>query len=397
MKKDFGISTRSVHSGERTVESKNSVTVPIVQSSTYSFEDTEALCAFMEGRVQRGAEYGRYGNPTQKIAEEKLADLDGAQDALLLASGMSAITITLLALLRQGEHLVITRDSYRKTKQFLIDVLSKFGVDFSIVEPTHEDIEKNIRPNTTIILTESPTNPYLNVLDIEKVAAIAKERGIISVIDSTFATPYNQRPLEYGIDLVIHSATKYLAGHNDLLAGVVLGKKMILSAVRDYQGIIGSILDPHACYLLLRGLKTFAIRMKTHNENGMSLARFLEKDPRISKVYYPGLESHESHGIAVRQMSGYGGVISFEVNGTLEDTSKVIDAVNIPYIAPSLGGVEALIEQPSLMSYYDRSPEEREELGIKNNLIRYSCGVENAEDLINDLEQALSSVFSKRT
>jgi len=392
MDKEVGVSTKSVHGGEKHAKYRHSVTVPIVQSSTYAFEDTAALCSFMEGNVQRGAEYGRYGNPTQKVAEKKMATLDTAQDALLFSSGMSAVTISLMALMSKGEHLIITRDSYRKTRQFLGEVLSKFGIEHSIVDPSHHDIEKNIKDNTTVIFTESPTNPYLNVIDLEETVSIAKKHGLISIIDSTFATPYNQRPLEFGIDLVIHSATKYLGGHNDILAGVVSGKKIMVSAVREYQGIIGSILDPHACYLLLRGLKTFSLRMQKHNENGMKVARFLENHDRINKVYYPGLESHKSHEIAAKQMLGFGGVISFEVQGGLETASNLIDAVKIPYIAPSLGGVESLIEQPALMSYYDLSPEERESRGIKNNLIRYSCGVEDWADLVNDLEQALRTL-----
>jgi len=392
MDKEVGVSTKSVHGGEKHAKYRHSVTVPIVQSSTYAFEDTAALCSFMEGNVQRGAEYGRDGKPTQKVAEKKMATLDTAQDALLFSSGMSAVTISLMALMSKGEHLIITRDSYRKTRQFLGEVLSKFGIEHSIVDPSHHDIEKNIKDNTTVIFTESPTNPYLNVIDLEETVSIAKKHGLISIIDSTFATPYNQRPLEFGIDLVIHSATKYLGGHNDILAGVVSGKKIMVSAVREYQGIIGSILDPHACYLLLRGLKTFSLRMQKHNENGMKVARFLENHDRINKVYYPGLESHKSHEIAAKQMLGFGGVISFEVQGGLETASNLIDAVKIPYIAPSLGGVESLIEQPALMSYYDLSPEERESRGIKNNLIRYSCGVEDWADLVNDLEQALRTL-----
>jgi len=393
MNKNVGISTKSVHAGENRVKYKHSVTVPIVQSSTYTFEDTAALASFMEGNVKRGAEYGRYGNPTQKTAEKKLASLENAQDALLLSSGMSAVTITLMALVSKGDHLIITRDSYRKTRQFLREVLHKFGVEFSIVEPNHNDVRNNIKDNTTLIITESPTNPYLNVIDMEEVVSIAKEHNLISIVDSTFATPYNQRPLDFGVDIVIHSATKYLAGHNDILAGVVLGNKIMVSAVREYQGIIGSILDPHACYLLLRGLKTFPLRMARQNENGMKLASFLDKHPHIRKVYYPGLEGHDSYNIAVKQMSGFGGVISFEVDGSIDDTSRLIDSVKIPYIAPSLGGVESLIEQPALMSFYDLSPEEREEIGMKNNLVRYSCGVEEADDLISDLEQAINTVF----
>jgi cystathionine gamma-synthase len=210
------------------------------------------------------------------------------------------------------------------------------------------------------------------------------------MIDATFATPFNLRPLEYGIDLVVHSCTKYLAGHNDLLAGVVIGKPGIIGALREAQGMLGGICDPHGAYLLLRGLKTFSLRIARHNANGLAVARFLEAHPRIERVHYPGLESHPDHGVATTQMQGFGGVVSFEVAGDLEATSRVIDRLRIPYIAPSLGGVESLVEQPALMSFYELTTEERLAVGIRNNLVRYSCGIEDADDLIADLAQALA-------
>jgi cystathionine gamma-synthase len=246
-----------------------------------------------------------------------------------------------------------------------------------------------VQPQTRVLFSESPTNPYLYVADLEQIAAIARRHRLRTVIDSTFATPYNQNPLDYGIDLVMHSATKYLGGHNDLLAGVVVGNANMIAALREAQGMLGGIADPHAAYLLLRGLKTFALRMQQHNANGMALARFLAGHPKVRRVYYPGLEDHPSHAVAQQQMRGFGGVVSFEIDGTLQQTSAFIDALRLPYIAPSLGGVESLVEQPALMSYYELSPAERQRLGIGDSLVRYAAGIEDTEDLLADVEQAL--------
>jgi cystathionine gamma-synthase len=253
-------------------------------------------------------------------------------------------------------------------------------------------IEKALRPNTVLILTESPTNPYMHVLDLEQLVALARARRVKTVIDSTFATPANQRPIEFGIDLVIHSATKYLGGHNDLLSGCLLGRSGLVGAIKDVQGMLGAVPDPMACYLLVRGLKTFPLRIARQNASGQAVAEFLESHPKIKRVYYPGLASHPDHDVARRQMEAFGGVVSFEVHGTLEDGSRLVDAVRIPQIAPSLGGVESLIEQPALMSFYELTPEERAAIGIKEGLIRFSVGVEDTEDLIADLSQALEKL-----
>jgi cystathionine gamma-synthase len=253
----------------------------------------------------------------------------------------------------------------------------------------YEALEDAIRPTTRVLLSESPTNPYNRVLNLERFAAIGRRHRVKTVIDATFATPYNVRPLEWGVDLVMHSATKYLGGHNDLLAGAVLGSREIVDAVRSLQGITGAIIDPFAAYLLIRGLKTFALRMERQNSNAQALAEFLEADPRITAVHYPGLATHREHDVAKRQMRGFGGVVSFEVRGDLDAASRVVDACTIPHLAVSLGGVESLIEQPAIMSFYELTTEERLEVGIKDNLIRYSVGIEDADDLIADLAQAL--------
>ena len=384
-----GPSTRAVHGGERQQRLGDAVTVPIYQTSTYVFRNTQELVDFKEGRIEKG-EYGRYGNPTTSAAERKVAALEHAEDALLWASGMCAVTSLLLTILRAGQHMIITADSYRRTRQFCDGMLRRLGIDVTVVPPGDpQGIEAAVQANTRLLFSESPTNPYLYVVDLEQIVAIARRHRLRTVIDSTFATPYNQNPLDFGIDLVMHSATKYLGGHNDLLAGVVVGNANIIGALREAQGMLGGITDPNTAYLLVRGLKTFALRMQRHNANGMALARFLEGHAKVRRVYYPGLAGHPSHAVARQQMRGFGGVVSFELDGTLQQTSAFIDALRLPYIAPSLGGVESLIEQPALMSYYELTPEERQRLGIGDSLVRYAAGIEDTDDLLTDVEQAL--------
>jgi len=390
--KKTGSSTRAVHGGEDRSLPQRSLTYPIFQTSTYYFKDTAELVDYMDGNVERG-EYGRYGNYTEIVAERKLASLEGADDCALFSTGMTATTFALLGMLSKGHHVVITSDSYRRTRQFCLTYLKKFGIEVTVVPAGDYDaMESAIQKNTRVIFSESPTNPYLNVLDLEKVAAIGKRHRVKTIIDATFATPYNQRPLEFGINIVIHSATKYLGGHNDLLAGAILGSEPLVSAVKDVRGVMGGIIDPHNAYLLIRGLKTFALRLERQNRTAQALAEFLEAHPKVTRVYYPGLKSHPHHDIAVQQMKGFGGVVSFEVEGGLEAGSRLVDAVEIPFIAPSLGGVESLIEQPSLMSYYELTTEERLAVGIKDSLIRFSAGIEDTDDLINDISQALDKV-----
>jgi len=388
-RKPLGPSTLSVHGGEPRPKPANALATPIVQTATFTFANTQELKDYFDGRIDR-VEYGRYGNPTQKIAEAKLAALEGAGDCLLFASGMAAMTTALLAMLSRGTHVVTTDDAYRRTRQFLNQTLQRYGIEVSTVPAgDYEAVEDAIRPTTRVLLSESPTNPYNRVLNLERFAAIGRRHRVKTVIDATFATPYNVRPLEWGVDLVMHSATKYLGGHNDLLAGAVLGSREIVDAVRSLQGITGAIIDPFAAYLLIRGLKTFALRMERQNSNAQALAEFLEADPRITAVHYPGLATHREHDVAKRQMRGFGGVVSFEVRGDLDAASRVVDACTIPHLAVSLGGVESLIEQPAIMSFYELTTEERLEVGIKDNLIRYSVGIEDADDLIADLAQAL--------
>jgi cystathionine gamma-synthase len=384
-----GIGTIAVHGGEVRPKLGSALATPIVQTATYTFANTDELRDHFERRIER-EEYGRYGNPTQRVAEQKLAELEGAEDCLLFASGMAAITTTLFAVLSHGSHVVVTDDSYRRTRQFLTQVLHRYGIEVSVARAgDYEAIEGAVRPTTRVLVSESPTNPYNYIVDLERFGEIGRRHRVKTIIDATFATPFNQRPLEFGIDLVLHSATKYLGGHNDLLAGAVLGTADLIDGIRGLQAVTGAIADPFTAYLLIRGLKTFALRIARQNATAQALAEFLQSHPRITAVYYAGLASHPQHKVARRQMRGFGGVVSFEVAGDLDATSRVVDACRIPQIAPSLGGVESLIEQPALMSFYELTTEERLLVGIKDNLIRYSVGIEDSDDLIADLAAAL--------
>lgn len=398
MEHDNGtIFTQAVHAGEEKQKPYHSLTIPIVQTSTYVFEDTAALVEHMQRKIDEKPplrdEYGRYGNPTQRTVERKLAELDGGEAALVCASGMCAITSVLLTMLSAGDHLILTDDCYRRTREFCLTFLKRFGIQATIVPMgDYESLEAAIGEDTRMILSETPTNPYLRILDLERVVKIARRHDVRVFVDSTFATPYNLKPLAFGVDLVTHSATKYLAGHNDLLGGVIVGPADTVAKLRDAQGMLGGVIDPHNAYLLLRGIKTLAVRVAKQNENGLKVAQFLESHPKVRKVYYPGLASHPDHELASGQMRGFGGVVSFEVDGDLERTGAFIDALHIPYVGPSLGGVESIIEQPALMSHFTLDQEERLEIGIKDELVRYAMGIEDAADLIADLEQALERV-----
>lgn len=386
---NLGFSTKAVHSGEVRYNEYGSITTPIVQSSTFIFKNPEEIRKLAEG-VEGRFEYGRYGHPTQVAAEGKLAALEGAEDAVLFSSGMSAITTSLFAILQAGQHIIITDDAYKRTLDFCKACLDRFDIECTVVKMCDYDaMEKAIKPNTRVFFSESPTNPYLNIMDLERLMNIFEGRDILVISDSTFATPYNQKPLEYGIDIVIHSATKYLGGHNDLLGGVVLGRKELTTPIREYLKITGGVIDPHPSYLLIRGLKTFELRMKRHNESGQRVAEYLESHPKVMRVYYPGLASHPHHDVAKRQMKGFGGVVTFEVKDDVEYALEFMSRLKIINIGPSLGGVESLITHPATISYYNVPREERLALGIKDGLIRLAVGVENVEDIINDIDQAL--------
>jgi len=385
-----GTSTQSVHSGEARQKPGDSITDPIFCASTFTFPDSQSVIDYIEQDQQR-EEYGRYGNPGERVVERKLAELDGGDEALLFSSGMSAIVGVLMARLNAGDEVIFFNECYHRSREFCTKHLSRFGVVTRQVEACNYEAMRNaINDNTKMLISESPTNPHLSVVDLDQFAALGKEYAIDTLIDATLATPYNVRPIDYGVDFVLHSATKYLGGHNDLLAGVIVGPSDKMEPVRNLRGIMGGINSPHNIYLLARGLKTFALRVQRHNENGQAIAEFLESHPRVEAVYYPGLASHPYHEVASRTMRGFGGLVTFLVKGAdWRATADIVDAAKIFRIAPSLGGVESLIEQPLVMSYYQASPEDRQAWGIPDNMIRLACGIEDADDLIADLAQAL--------
>ncbi|MFC1485507.1 trans-sulfuration enzyme family protein [Candidatus Latescibacterota bacterium] len=386
------ISTDCIHAGEDRFKPHDSITTPIIQSSTYVFKNSEDIRKYTQKEHFR-YEYGRYGNPTQRAAEKKLAKLEGAESAVLFASGMSAIINTLLALLSAGDHMIITDDAYGKTLSFVKLWLPRWGIEYDIVKMgDYQAIENAIKPNTILFFSESPTNPYLNIMDFSRLREIRKKNPQMLVVsDSTFATPYNQRPLELGADIVIHSATKYLAGHNDILAGVVLGSEKLVQVIVEFQKIMGGVIDPHCAYLLIRGLKTFSVRMAYLNTAGEKVARWLEVHPRIKRTYYPSLDSHPHRDVAKREMSGFGAVVTFELDGDIADANRFLDRLKLCYIGPSLGGCETLITHPATVTYYSCTREERYELGILDNLFRLSVGLEDTDEIIADLAQAMET------
>jgi len=394
--KNWNPATLGIHGLDRVHHAHYAVSTPIVHTSNYYFNNTQEVYDFMkaksEGRVIREHEYGRYGNPTQAECERKLAAVEGAERGVLFASGMSAVILTLMTFMRRDGHIIFTSDCYRQTRDFAANLLAEFGIQVSMVDPTAEAIETAVRPNTNIIFTESPTNPYLRCLDLEAVVKVAKKHKVMTIIDATLATPYNIKPLEMGVDVVIHSATKYLGGHNDLLAGVALGSDKLMNDAYRMQRMIGATPGPLTCFLLERGLKTFGLRMKHHNEAGLAVARMLEAHPKIEKVWYPGLESHPDHGIAKEQMKGYGSVVTFLLKGDDAKTRKFIDALELFLITPSLGGSESLVTQMWMMSFFDYPEDYRKKIGMEDNLVRLALGLEDVDDLIADLKQALEKI-----
>ncbi|MHC4177807.1 MAG: trans-sulfuration enzyme family protein [Planctomycetota bacterium] len=384
------LSTLAVHAGEDRQKPGNSMTDPIFCAATYTFADTQAVIDFVDQQQPR-EEYGRYGSPGEKVAERKLAALEGGEAGLIYSSGMAAIAGLLQTKLKSGDEIILFDECYHRTRELCTRYLGKFGVQTHLVPACDFDgMEAAINANTALLISESPTNPHLSVVDLERFVALGRRYGIETLIDATLATPYNQRPLEFGVDYVMHSLTKYLAGHNDMLGGVVVSSEAKLQPLRKHRGVAGMINGPHNIYLLLRGLKTLELRMRRHNENGLAVARFLQEHPRVEKVYYPGLPSHRDYEVARRTMAGFGGLVTFLVKDADEhQTAAVVDALRIPRIGPSLGGVESLVEQPIVMSYHDFTPEQCLAVGIPDNMIRVACGIENPEDLVEDLRQAL--------
>lgn len=388
--------TLAIHGLSRVQHAHYAVSMPIVHTSNYYFKDTAEVYEFMkaksEGRVVREHEYGRYGNPTQEECERKLAAIENAERAVLFSTGMAAVILTLMTYMRRDGHIIFTNDCYRQTRDFATNLLAEFGLQVSLVDPTAEAIEKAIRPNTNVIFTESPTNPYLRCLDLPAVVKVARQHKVMTVIDATLATPFNIKPLDMGVDIVVHSATKYLGGHNDLLAGVALGKHELLNDLYRMQRMFGATPGPLTCFLLDRGLKTFALRMEHHNAAGLAVACMLESHPKIEKVWYPALPSHPDHNIAREQMKGFGSVVTFLLRGGEAETRRFIDALELFLITPSLGGSESLVTQMSTMSFFDYPADYRRQIGMVDNLVRLALGLEDVNDLIADLKQALEKI-----
>ena len=387
-----GPSTRSVHAGGTRDADRGLLVTPICLASTFFFRSTKDLADHLEGR-RAGHFYSRYSNPTVEAVEARIAALEGAEHCLCFGSGMAAIATLFLSLLERGDHVVATRDLYGGTYEFLVRALPRWGIDVTLV-PTNDTraLDAAIGSKTRLVYTETPTNPTLAVVDLEAVSRIAHRRGVPCAVDSTFGSPMNQRPIGFGFDFVVHSATKYLGGHCDLVGGAVAGSRQRIQEMAQLRKLLGGILDPHPAYLLERGLKTLGVRMARHNENGLEIARHLVDHARVSRVYYPGLPEHAGHEIAVRQMSGFGGVVAFDLKATKEETARFVESLDLAFLAPSLGGVETLVSQPSMTSHYHLKPEERAALGISESLVRLSIGIEDAADLIRDLDRALDAI-----
>jgi len=385
--------TEAVHGGTDLGKKNGPLATPIYQTSTFEVTDSDQQVR----AISTDMFYTRYGNPTHTVAEKAIAELEGADAALLFASGMGAITTSLLALLKSGDHVVAQRDIYGGATKFLSQWLPKLGVETTFVDTTEYDQHaRAIQPNTKLLYLESPTNPTLRVVDLKKVVSLARQRNLITFIDSTLATPINQRPADLGIDLVMHSGTKYFAGHSDLICGIVAGRQDLIDTIQSTRTTLGGTMDPHAAWLLLRGIKTLAVRVQRQNDNALRIAQFLAQHSKVRRVHYPFAEGHPQRALAMEQMHGGGGVLSFEVDGTGDDAKRLSEALHLFTLAPSMGGVDSLVTIPVLTSHGMISAEHRAKMGVTDQLIRLSVGIENAGDLIADLEQALTAVMTKR-
>lgn len=389
MKSKHRPETQAVRGGTDLHKKNGPLVTPIYQTSTFEVTDNDEQVR----ATKTDMFYTRYGNPTHTVAEKCIADLEHVDGALLFASGMGAITTSILALVKSGDHIVAQRDIYGGATKFLSQWLPKLGVETTFVDTTdYEQHARAIRPNTKLLYLESPTNPTLRVVDLKKTSALAKQHGLISVIDSTFATPINSRPAEFGIDVVLHSGTKYFSGHSDLICGIAAGRTDLIAKIKETRTTLGGTMDPHAAWLLLRGIKTLAVRVQRQNDNTLRIAQFLASHPSVASVNYPFLEGHAQRALAMDQMAGGGGVLSFEVAGSGDDTCQVVESLNLFTLAPSLGGVDSLVTIPVYTSHAMISPEHRATMGVTDQLVRLSIGIESADDLIADLEQALAVV-----
>lgn len=382
-----GISTESIHEGEEPEETQyGDVVSPIHLSTTFAKRDMD--------KIDQGYVYTRTSNPTRDKLEKKLAVLEKGNYGTAFSSGMAAETIVLLSLLKEGDHILAMDDLYGGTKRLFEQVMRRFGLDFDYIDMREVDnIESEIKENTEMIWIESPTNPLMKLVNIEKVSELAHEKDITVVTDNTFASPVFQKPLVYGSDIVVHSLTKYLGGHSDVIGGAIIAnEKELFEQIKFHQNAVGAILSPFDSWVVMRGIKTLKVRMKKHEENAMKVAKYLKGHDTVKDVYYPGLRTHPQHELAREQMDGYGGMLSFELKGNKQESVKFVENLDIFVLAESLGGVESLIEIPALMTHGSVPKEEREEIGLTDSLIRVSVGIEEAEDLINDFEKGFKTI-----
>jgi len=390
---DRSIFTTAVHAGDNHTEHYGAVSVPIYTASVYAFSDADEGAA-IHNEEKSGYYYGRNGNPTQKALETAVAELENAEGSLALASGMAAVSAAVFTLVKTGDHIVAPESGYSTTMNFLRHIGERFGIETTFVDAANSKAYgAAVKPNTKLFWIETPSNPLVRITDIEAVVAVAKGNGIATVADNTFATPYNQRPLELGVDAVVHSATKYLGGHSDLTAGVVVGAKEFVETARHGAGkFYGGNIAPQVAWLVLRGIKTLALRMERHNSNAFTIANMLGDHPKVEAVYYPGLGSHENHEIAKRQMpGGFGGMIGLDV-GSVPAGKAFVNSVKLCTLATSLGGVETIVQHSASMTHAAIPREDRVKAGISDGLIRLSVGVEDVNDLMADLTQALDKI-----
>lgn len=389
-KQQWQFDTLAVHAGQKPDAATGAISQAIIPAVAYAFPDTETAAQVVAG-VKNGTYYGRYGNPTTQTLERKIAQLEGGEESIGLSSGMAAISSALLAFLQSGDHVLVTKDVYGGTYNFITQSAPRFGISHTFVDCTDPELVRSaIQPNTKAIFVETPSNPLLTILDLSSLAAVAKSRQIPLIVDSTFMTPYLQKPLELGADVVVHSATKYINGHGDVLAGFVIGNHVVIDFIRKrIAGDLGQNLNAWEAFLILRGMKTMGMRVRAHCENAQKVAEYLNAHPMIKAVHYPGLTSHPQHELAKQQMNGMGGIVSFEIEGGLEAGKSFMNRLRLAMISFSLGDPETLVQHPATMTHCSIPAAERLKFGITDGLIRISVGLEDATDIIADLKQAL--------
>ncbi|MFJ7936699.1 trans-sulfuration enzyme family protein [Sporosarcina sp. NPDC096371] len=398
MKSSWSTDTSIIHSLDQENRHTGVISQSITPAVAYSFSNSENAAAVVLGEIE-GTYYGRYGNPTTNELERQVAKLENGEAALGVSSGMAAISISLLAYLQNGDHVLVTKDVYGGTFSFLKNLAPRFGIGYDYIDCTdHDIVERSIKENTKVLYIETPSNPGLTVLDINGLSAIAKKNNLTLIIDNTFMTPYLQKPLEMGADVVVHSGTKYMNGHGDVIAGFIIGKQTEIAMMRKkIMGDLGQNLNAWESYLIMRGLKTLPVRMKRHCDNALAIAEFLEQHPAIKKVSYPGLASHPQHELAKRQMKAMGGIVSFELKGGLSSGQQFIDNLKLGLISFSLGDPETLVQHPASMTHSSIPSEERIKYGITDGLIRLSAGLEDSDDIIADLKQSLEKIANTQT